>query len=284
VRPWSTVLRIPTDGGDLWFKANMPAQAFEGGVVAILAERRSDLVPPLLAVDLERGWMLQSDGGELLRGLVDGTDQGVWLEILPRYAELQIDAAQDRERFLAAGAPDRRLALLPAQFEELVGRAENLGLSVEEAYELRALVPKATALAEELAALGIPETIQHDDLHDGQVFAREGDYLFFDWGDSCVSQPFFTLVVTLAVLAHRLGLEHGASELDRFRDAYLEPWTRFCPLDELRAAMPAALWLGSACRALTWDRVVSALPSPYREENADVVPERLRWLPELVPR
>ncbi|HYY33897.1 MAG TPA: phosphotransferase [Gaiellaceae bacterium] len=278
MRPWSTVLRIPTDTGDLWFKANMSAQAYEAAVVQILAERRPDLVPRLLAVEPERGWMLQVDGGELLRGLVDGTDHGVWVEILPRYAELQIDLTGDQGRLLATGAPDRRLVGLPAQFEELAARAENLGLSAEEAAGVRGLVPRVAHLGDQLAALGLAETIQHDDLHDGQVFVQDGRFLFFDWGDSCVSHPFFTLLVTFAVLAHRLGVELESSDLDRFRDAYLEPWTQFRPLDELRPAIPSALWMGSVCRALSWDRIVSALPSPYHEQEADTVPERLRWL------
>lgn len=278
VRPWSTVLRVPTGAGDLWFKANMPTQAYEAGVVQILAQRRPDLVPQLLAVDDRQGWMLQADGGTLLRNLVDGTDHGVWVEILPLYAELQIAAAQDRDRFVAAGAPDRALALLPSQFAELVAHAEDFGLTPEEAEGVRGLVARVAAVSEELAALGIYETIQHDDLHDGQVFVRDGGYVFFDWGDSCVSHPFFTLLVTLAVLAHYLGLELESPDLHRFRDAYLEPWTHFRPLDELRAVVPGALWLGSVCRALSWHRVVSALPSSYREEEADTVPERLRWL------
>jgi hypothetical protein len=278
VRPWSTVLRIPTEDGDVWFKANMPVQAYEAAVVQILAERRPELVPRLLAVEAERGWMLQADGGKLLRPLVEGTDHGVWVNILPLYAELQIAAAQDRTRFLHAGAPDRRLAVLPAQFAELVAHAEDFGLTPEEADGVRGLVPRAAALSEELGALGVPETIQHDDFHDGQVFVRDGGYVFFDWGDSCVSHPFFTLLVTLAVLAHYLGLELESPQLHRFRDAYLEPWTRFRPLDELRTAVPAALWLGSVCRSLSWNLVVSALPVHYKEQEADTVPERLRTL------
>ena len=44
---------------------------------------------------------------------------------------------------------------------------------------------------------GVPETIQHDDLHDGQVYVRNGSYRLLDWGDACVSHPFFTMAVTL---------------------------------------------------------------------------------------
>jgi hypothetical protein len=286
VRPWSTVLRVPTDAGAVWFKANMPTQAFEAAVVEILAARRPDLLPELLATDLERGWMLQRDGGTRLREL-PGTsgDYGVWQKILPLYAELQIDAAADRERLLAAGAPDRRLAVLAAQFEELLGDTHALeDLSQEEIGRLRALASRIEADCRELEGYGLPETIQHDDLHDGQVFVQDGRYLFFDWGDSCVSHPFYTLVVTLAVLGHRLGLEHEAPGLDRFRDAYLEPWTRFRPRSELEQAYPVAYRLGVLCRGLTWRMIVDALPRPLREDEEDAVPERMRMLLEVYGR
>jgi hypothetical protein len=273
-------MRVPTEAGDLWFKANMPVQAYEAGVVRILARRRPDLLPDLLAVDLERGWMLQTDGGTLLRDLVEGNgDHDAWLEILPLYAELQMDAVADSEELVAAGAPDRRLAVLPRQFEELLTDPEELGeLTDEELVRLQDLVPVVDRDARELAAYGLPETIQHDDLHDGQIFVREGGYVFFDWGDSCVSHPFYTLVVTLAVLAHRLGLEQDAPELDRFRDAYLESWTHLSAREDVGAAFTIAYRLGVLCRGLTWARVIAALPRPLEAQDADAVPERMRML------
>jgi hypothetical protein len=283
VRPWSTVLRVTTEAGDVWFKANMPTQAFEVAVVETLAARRPDLVPTLLASDLARGWMLQGDGGTRLREILEKThDFDVWLEILPLYAELQIDVAADRNRLLTAGVPDRLLASLPRQFEEVLADAEALeALTQDERRRLAALAPRIDAECRELAAYGLPETIQHDDLHDGQVFVRDGRFLFFDWGDACVSHPFYTLVVTLAVLASRLELDHDASELDRFRDAYLEPWTRFRPRSELEHAYPIAYRLGVLCRGLTWRSVVAVLPQPLRDDEADAVPERMRMLLEV---
>jgi hypothetical protein len=283
VRPWSTVLRVPTDDGDVWFKANMPTQAFEVAVVETLAARRPDLVPTLLATDLQRGWMLQGDGGTRLREILEETgDFDVWIEILPLYAELQMDVAADRDRLLAAGVPDRLLASLPGQFEEVLADAEALEtLTQDERRRLASLAPRIEAECRELADYGLPETIQHDDLHDGQVFVRDGRFLFFDWGDACVSHPFYTLVVTLAVLAYRLELDHDAPELDRFRDAYLEPWTRFRPRRELEQAYPLAYRLGVLCRGLTWRSVVAVLPQPLRDDEADAVPERMRMLLEV---
>jgi hypothetical protein len=283
VRPWSTVLRVPTARGPVWFKANVPRLAHEAAVVQTLAARRPDLLPALLAVDLERGWMLQGDGGTRLRETLEGNgDYGVWEQILPLYAALQIDAAADRDRLLTAGAPDRRLIVLPGQFEALLTDTQVLqALTQDELERLRELVPRIEAEARELAGYQVPETIQHDDLHDGQIFVQKGRYLFFDWGDACVSHPFFTLVVTLAVLAHRLGLEHDSRELERFRDAYLEPWTSFRPRSELEQAYPIAYRLGVLCRGLTWALILEAIPRPLREDEEDAVPERMRMLLEV---
>ena len=277
VRPWSTVLRAPTPSGPVWLKANMPALAHEAAVLQVLARRRPDAVPRLLAVDRERGWMLQADGGVRLRELLAGDpDPARWEQLLHLYAGLQIDAADDLEELLRARAPDRRLAVLPAQYEALPGRVD--ALTGDERDRLRALAPHVAGLAAELEALGLPETIQHDDLHTGNAFVRDGGYVVFDWGDACVSHPFFTLHVTLRVLARERGVEEGAAELDRFRDAYLEPWTRFRPHAELLPALEPADLLAGICRALTWHRILSALPAATAAAYEHAVVDRLRFL------
>ena len=181
----------------------------------------------------------------------------------------------------AAFDPARSVHVIP-RLEELLGdRATLASLADDELERLRTLVPRIEAACRDLESYALPETIQHDDLHDGQVFVRDGRYVFFDWGDACLSHPFFTLVVTLAVLAYRLELEHGSPELDRFRDAYLEPWTRFRPRSDLEQAYPIAFRLGVLCRGLTWALIVSAIPRPLREQEQDAVPERMRMLLEV---
>ncbi len=121
VRPWSTVMRVPTDRGDLYFKANTPLLQHEAALVTILAARRPDCVPPLLAVDLERGWMLMADAGTRLREFVERErDLSCWLEILPLYAGLQIDLADQVDEMVAAGVPDLRLSRLPLLYEQLL--------------------------------------------------------------------------------------------------------------------------------------------------------------------
>jgi hypothetical protein len=278
VRPWSTVLRMPTTGGDVWFKANIPLLAYEAAVLDLLAARRPDFVPGLLATDVDRGWMLMADGGERLREIVERErDLGRWLDVLPRYGRLQIDMAEDLDRLLDLGLPDRRLETLASRYEELIGRVDTV--TNDESRRLRALSPAIAELCEQLASAGVPETIQHDDLHDGQVFVRDGRYLFFDWGDACVSHPFFSMSVTLeGGLAWGLDDVEGSEDIAPYRDSYLEPFRDFGALAELQAAHEIALRLGWICRALNVHRFASGLPAPYREEHLHGVGVRLRML------
>lgn len=271
VRPWSTVLRVPTEAGALWFKAAIPSLAHEAGALELLVRRRADCLPELLAVERERGWMLQADGGTRLREL---GEPDRWEEILPLYAGLQADAAADVDALLAAGVPDRRLVVLPTLYAALL--EEQRALPAGEVDGLRTLVPRVAALADELAAYGLPETIQHDDLHDANVFVREDGYVFFDWGDASVTHPFFTLHVTLRVLALQLGVEEGSRQLHRFRDAYLEPWTSFAPRADLVRALEPADRLAGLCRALSWQLVAEAVEEEERGEYDDDVADRLR--------
>jgi Phosphotransferase enzyme family len=247
VYPWSTVMRVPTGSGDVYFKANNDASLWEAALVALLAKRRPDCVPPLLAVDVDRGWMLMADAGTRLRELVERErDLTPWLEVLPLYAGLQIDLSGDVDEMLALGVPDLRLSRLPAKYEELLDGLSDLPS------RFVGSGPRVCELCEELAGYGLPETIQHDDFHDGQVFVRDGRYRLLDWGDTCVSHPFFTLAVTLGgVISWGLDDVRGSVDVGPFRDAYLVPFERIAgETMDLRAAADTAMRLGWICRAV----------------------------------
>ena len=265
VRPWATVLRVPTTAGDVWFKASVPVHAHEAAVVSTLASLRPDRVPELIAADLDRGWLLMADAGARLRELIERErDLGRWLDVLPAYGQLQLEAAPHADELVALGVPDRRLAVLPAQAAEL---PDDVGPVAE--------------MCEELASYGIPETIQHDDFHDAQVFLRDGHYLFFDWGDACVSHPFFSMSVTLeGGIGWGLDDVAGSVDLTPFRGAYLDAFRRFASPEELDAALSVALRLGWLCRALNAHRFAFGYESPTREEFLEGVELRLELFAE----
>ncbi|MDX6532545.1 MAG: hypothetical protein QOF68_289 [Gaiellales bacterium] len=288
VRAWSTVMRVPTGDGAVWFKANGSEQAHEAGVVRVLADRCPEHVPELLAFEAERSWIMLADGGTRLRELLDG-DPGLdrWEEILPLHADLQIAAAPARDDLLAAGAPHRGLDALIEGLDRLLADSSALQPAVDEALtrdEIERLEHQLARLADlcaRVGALELPESVNHGDLHDGQIFVRDGRYLFFDWGDASVTHPFFATVVPLRGLAYKLGIRQLDGRLDRLRDAYLEPWTAFHSRGELLDVYDDAYRLGTLSRLLDWYDLVTASPA-MRRDYADAVPTNVRLLLEVL--
>jgi hypothetical protein len=261
VRWWSTVLRVPTAEGDLFFKAVAPVHRFEPALTARLAELQPARVTEVVDVDPERGWFLMRDAGTRLRELLETRDDlHRWERVLPEYGRLQLEVAPHAEELLALGTPDERLAVLPGLFRELLAKRPP-GLTDEEQRRALSAVPRFEELCVALAEDGLAETIQHDDLHDGQVFVRDGRYLVFDWGDSCVSHPLLSLTVTLRSVAWRLDLEPGGPELLRLRDVYLEPFGRGPEIGDL------AYRVGTVARAIAWERMVAAREPEFVDED-----------------
>ncbi len=245
VRVWSTAMRVPTDAGDVWFKANTEVLAFEAGLVALLAERQPDVVPAPLAWDEETGWMLTADAGTMLRNVEPEEPWlDVWRDVLPRYAALQLAMADDVDAMLALGVPDVRLATLPERYAQVV---DEIGAE----RRFRDALPLVVDLCDRLASYGVAETIEHDDLHDAQIFVRDGRARVLDWGDACVTHPFFTLSVSLeGVLQWGLYDVEDAVDVAPFRDSYLAPFAAAYPGVDLAAAVEPALRLGWVCRAV----------------------------------
>ena len=286
LRPWSTVLRVPTGAGLLYFKAAAAVLGHEPALTAALARWRPDCMPEVLAADPARGWLLMRDSGTPLRTLIraDGNLQR-WHAVLPLFAQVQIELAGRLDELLALGALDRRLALLPAEYERLLADTASMlldqpeGLSRAGYQRLLALAPRFAGECRRLTEFGLPETLHHDDFHDGNIFMRGERCTFTDWGESCAAHPFFTTVVMLRSAAHTLGLAAAAPEVVALRDRYLEPWEAMAPRATLLEAFALAQRLGMVCRALTWHRVIISLDEPFRSENAEAVPG---WMEEFL--
>ncbi|MDX6400170.1 MAG: hypothetical protein QOF27_776 [Gaiellaceae bacterium] len=266
-RPWATVLRVPFADGVAWFKACAPVQAFEPRLTAQLFARWPDRVAEVLAHDEERAWLLLADAGTPMRTF--GNPPELWLEALPRYAELQHGEAAHAHDHLAHGVPDLRIATLPARYEDFL-RGE-LPLEHDEICRLRKFAPRFAELCAELAAHAMPETIQHDDLHHANVYQQGERLRVLDWGDSSVSHPFFSLVVTFRFLEEINKLPPSDPWFARLRDAYLEPWG-----GGHADAGTLAVRVGKFAHAFAWARQRDALPKDARPEFDEWYPVVLR--------
>jgi hypothetical protein len=250
-RSWATVLRVPLSGGRVcWFKACAPVQAFEPRLTAELFTRWPDRVAEVLAYDEERGWLLLADAGTPIGAF--GNPPEAWLEALPLYAEVQRGEAEHAREHLTHGVPDLRLATLSARYEDLLGR--DLPLDADEMCRLHGFAARFPALCAELAAHGVPETVQHDDLHMANVYTHGERLRLIDWGDASISHPFASLVVTFRFLEEVTRLAPTDPWFARLRDAYLEPWGR-----NLGDAFALAIRVGTFARPIAYLRQRAAL-------------------------
>jgi hypothetical protein len=232
-RPWSTVLRVPTHDGDLFLKQEAPVQAFEVPLTLALASRWPDRVPEVVAADVDRAWLLLRDGGVRV---ADSGAFDVFAQALGLYGALQVGEVPRVDEFLELGVPDVRLDVINATYEPFFERDH--GLMPEEVEAALALAPRYRELCDELASFGLPATIQHDDLHQWNVFVRGDRVGIYDWGDSSVAFPLWSW------LKPYFAVQEAGVDPEPLRLAYLAPWTDFAPEVELRRALELAIPTG----------------------------------------
>ena len=283
IRPWSTVLTVPTSAGTVYFKASAQSLPHETALTQALARWHPMMMPSLIAVDLERGWMLMRSSGTPLRTYIRAEQNlSRWKTILPDYVRLQKDLTRKVDELLSLGTFDRRLTTLPAKFSALLTDTPALllgqpdGLTTDEMHYLRACVPEFTEMCERLASFGFPESLHHDDFHDANVFMQDGRAIFTDWGESAVTHPFFTLIVLLRGAENSLGLSEDAPELEELRDYYLENWRDFASPKDLLEAASLSQKIGLINRALTWHHVISQMSALTKADYASAVPSYLQ--------
>ena len=126
--------------------------------------------------------------------------------------------------------------------------------------------PKAgtqgTLRAQRLERVPVPPSIQHDDLHGGNILISDAGPIVFDWGDSCISHPFMTLTVTFRVIAWSHELAADDPVFDRLRAAYLEPWSGYGDPQQLAGRAGRRGRARPAPRAFTYHRLAAGLPKP----------------------
>jgi phosphotransferase family enzyme len=269
---------VESDAGTFWFKANIAPLAFEIPLLG-LAGARSESVPRLVAADATRAWLLIEDAGAKLSDVYDGeAPSAVWRDLLRTYARIQLEAAPDAEALIAAGVPDRRLETLVPSLrrvlatERLVRPPTEVALTDDELEQVHGLLPTLAQAVDVVAAIRLPDSVQHDDLHPWNVCVQNDAYCVIDWSDACVSQPLLSFTVPLAHIP--------AADVADARAAYLQPWTMLCPQADLVEASAAADLLGHVSGILKWELISSGLTDDERSGFEDAIPRRVRSLLE----
>ena len=278
-------MRAQSNEGLIFFKATAPETIYESALTQKLAAWNSECMAELIAVDNTRGWMLMRDGGEQLRASIRPTQElKPWEPVITKYAELQIGLAKNLDEILDMGIPDYRPQHLPVLFETLLADEASLmidqekGLTSDEFQELQGRMPRFKQICSELAASGIPDSLNHGDFHDGNVLIKNGRITFFDWGDPSVTHPFVSLRTFFVSIEISLNLDDYSftPEMSALLDRYLEPWRIFASRDALLNIYRLSKPVATIVKALQWHQTISRLEGSLRAEYAWIVPEVLR--------
>jgi hypothetical protein len=269
LRGWATVWRVETADG-VWFaKQNCPGQQIEPPLMATLARLTPDRVVPVTAA--KDGFLLTPDQGEVFYETAGG-DLENWVRLAREAALLQRELVPHHGELKGLGLsqlrPEEAVDYVSARIEQYAALAADdpRVLAPEVADRLRGHLPVVRRWAEEVAALGLPLTLNHNDLHENNVFDVDGRLRFFDFGDAWVTEPLGVLLVPLNILGEKLEAADDDPRLWQVADAALEVWSDLVPPSDLRAALPAALSLGRLGRVESWARCLPSLSDEELDE------------------
>ena len=252
-RSWfiSSLLRLPTTTGDVYFKAVPATDVHEPLLTQMIASQYPTLAPPVLAVHEERRWMLMKAvvGKKIQPSANPNEYLARWETLLSTYAYMQLDYMKNNDQLLALGCHDWRLEKLIEDinpfFTELpsVLQGAHNPLTHEEQEMLQSIVPRLKTLCVELLQLGVPSSLHHGDFHRGNILVNERECTLLDWaGFVGVTHPFLSLWLPLS--------DWDAETGQQLVESYLEAWSDIAPLEDLRTAVTKAHPLAALCGAL----------------------------------
>ncbi|MGA9102624.1 phosphotransferase [Aeromicrobium sp.] len=275
ISAWSTQLVVPTDAGPVWFKALCPSMAFEPALQDLLATVVPEEVDRPYAIDPRRGWMMTTDRGSTLAESHEPTLDD-WHAVVATAAHLQREIATHREEVLATGVEDCSPGTVPRRFEMLVDRFSALPpdhpshVDDDLRTELLATLPRLVDACAQIEASPMPVTLQHGDLHPGNVFAtgesrsRSPDrrsLRVFDFGDAQWAPALEVLSVPYGILT-----EAGTWPFQSVLDAYTDAWHDVVDVRSMHALWQATAFTQPVNRSLTWS---GALTGATDQEVAD---------------
>lgn len=180
-RTWniSSVWRIATTSGEVWFKGVPPFMAHESATISLLLGHP---VPTPIAADGHRQLLAAMPGRDGYRA-----DHDQQRRMIDTLIDIQAETASRIDEFVAAGVPDLRSTELALRLSEVVDR------HAPDDPALQGLIDSLPDRLDIVDALGPPAALVHGDAHPGNCRLGTEPPLWFDWGDSFIGSPLFDL-------------------------------------------------------------------------------------------
>lgn len=278
--PWSKVSLFKTSKGLVYLKLMATPFVIEPKILQFLYKNVSTAVTEVIALNEQLSCFLMKDAGQVLRDIQKKKFQiQLFCNALKLQTQIQIASVPFVKSFILMGVNDWRLKKLPDLYGDFVTREhllEAAGLSKYEIEMLQKLHPQVQNLCEQLSAYNIPETIEHNDFHDNNILIQDNCITINDWGDACVSHPFFSLATALNSAKRNHDLQRTDSRYLQAQNAYLEIWLDYGTIDELREAFLIAEKLSYFQFSLSFSRIESCVSVEEFSLYSGYIAEALR--------
>jgi hypothetical protein len=244
VRQWplSAVYRYAIADGPVYLKAVFTLFRHEPAVTAALAEAHPGVVPDVVAIERDAGYLLLREFGPELGDRASP----LWADGVRLTAGIQREWIDRVDELAALGAPVRR--------------PPSLWADVENDATLRAAWQRMNELE-------LPDSIVHGDLHPWNATVEPHGVRIVDWSDAAVGQSFLDLAVVLFK-------EDDAEVRGRLVKAYLEPWRGIASDAMLSEAATVGEVLGCIYQSQSYRAINAAFEPSDRWLFAD---EEARW-------
>jgi len=231
--PWSIVWKFKTESGCIYLKQTIPEFFIETKVIEVIDRVQSDIVPKVIAVNLDLHCFLMRDAGHTLRERFKNKfDADLLAELIKKYTLLQCAISEQSEALINYGVPDWRLRNLPQMFASLIENdllLDEIGITTREKSKLNASKKRFSEICERLSSFKIPESLSHCDFHDNNVLYDEKTHhlTVIDLGEVVISHPFFSLHALFFMQEWWGYFKKGDQDYLKTKDACLDNFRQF---------------------------------------------------------
>jgi hypothetical protein len=262
------------EGDSVYLKSANQAAFFESHLTAYLSKNFPNTTVELLAANHKSNWIVMKKlPGVLLRT----TKSRKAYELMIRnYTILQRQVMPNVNEVLSLGVIDRRLPILWKEIDDNLELLCATGLDEEDTFKILSIKSELLSMCEEMVGV-FPDTLEHGDLHSGNVFIEDNSFRFFDWGDASITHPFLSIRVfwnSLFELLEEDRDENWMRKISEFRPAYLDRWKDYAPISILKRQLLLAEQVGCVYRALSWLLYIT----PYRTNKEASLNKPAQWL------
>ncbi|MCL1098679.1 phosphotransferase family protein [Shewanella gelidii] len=246
------ILRQSTNRGVYYFKATalLPLFSNEAQLCLLLAKLYPEVVPTVVAADIQRQLMLTESFGV---AFCENESLSTWAEAFFAFSQLQVNTINNIESLKEHGCLYRPIEKLPLQLTDVFAcDAIKAMLPRHIKSDANVIISAVHQAVEALQIFELPESLVHGDLHIENIARKHNSFMFFDWSDACISHPFIdgTYIYRMA----------KSKEKDKIVNAYLAPWHDFLPIERLTCAWQTAEIVCYAHQAVSYASMFTCIP------------------------